>query len=74
MPRPALSQVTSHQNDLTHRNRLWGRTDSRSGTMVDESAFHRIRQITQADELAVVVANPTQRDVRVIWLVSDGKP
>jgi hypothetical protein len=66
--------VTPHQDDFTYGNRDRRRRDSRIGTLIDETSLDGVWQITQAHALAVIVADTTQGDVRVIRLVPNRKP
>lgn len=66
--------MTSHQHDLAYGNRSGGRGDRRAAVSIDEAVFDGIRQVAQANALAIIVANPPQGDVRVIWLVTKDKP
>jgi hypothetical protein len=66
--------VTPHQDDFTYgdRNRL--RSNGRASGLIDETSLDRVWQIAQANTLAVIVANTTQSDVRVIRLIPNRKP
>ena len=74
MSRPVLPQVASHQHDLAHGHCQGGGSHRRAAVPVDEAIFDGVRQIAQANALTIVVADPPQGDVRMIWLVPNGKP
>ena len=63
-------QVTPHQQNLSDRNHLATRGDTRAGDGVDEFLLHCLREIAQANALPIVVAHPAKSNVGVIRLLS----
>ncbi len=66
--------MTSHQHHLPYGNWSGRRGDRRAAVSIDEAVLDGVRQVAQANALAIVIANSAQGDVRVIWLVTKDKP